>query len=83
MLNSAAGVTFPRSVEPPITTIRSSGTSGCASSRAATLVNGPVATSVTGEGWLARISCMKPTASVDTTGTVGSPNDGPSIPDSP
>ena len=53
-LNSAAGLSSPKSVEPPITTIRSmrgriAGSSRIASAR---FVNGPVATTVTGSGVL-------------------------------
>ena len=46
MLNSAAGVTLPSAIAPPISTIRSGFASGWRASRSATFVSGPVATSV-------------------------------------
>ena len=44
MLNSAAGVTLPSAIAPPIRTIDSGRASGCCASRSATFVSGPVAT---------------------------------------
>ena len=50
MLNSAAGVTLPSAIAPPISTIRSifAATPGCWASSSATFVSGPVGISVTG-----------------------------------
>ena len=42
MLNSAAGVTLPSAIAPPIRTIDSGRASGCCASRSATFVSGPV-----------------------------------------
>ena len=50
MLNSAAGVTLPSAIAPPISTIRSifAAAPGGGASSSAMLVSGPVGTSVTG-----------------------------------
>ena len=56
MLNSAAGVTLPSAIAPPISTIRSmsAATSGWWASSSAMLVSGPVGISVTGPAVLAQ-----------------------------
>ena len=47
MLNSAAGVTLPSAIAPPMSTMRSGRASGCKASNSATFVSGPIGTSVT------------------------------------
>ena len=81
-LNSAAGVTFPSPIAPPIQTMRSmrSCTSGCRSSRRATFVSGAVGTRTT----LGSISSARKSAAGPPTGRDdGSCSSGPSRPVSP
>ena len=70
MLNSAAGVTLPRPVEPPISTISRirSCRSGRAESSCATLVSGPVGTSVTGSGAASSVSTISSIALRESSG---------------
>ncbi len=81
-LNSAAGVTFPSAIAPPIQTIRSSRsrTSGCRSSMSATFVSGAVGTSTTPGS----IRSARKSAACWSTGCAdGSGSSGPSRPLSP
>ena len=52
MLNSAAGVTLPSAIAPPIRTMRSGRASGWRASSSATFVSGPTGISVTGRSEL-------------------------------
>ncbi len=84
-LNSAYGVTLPRSVEPPIHTISRmrAATSGRSRSRIATLVIGPVATIATGSSEASRVSAMSSVAVRGSSGIAGSGSAGPPRPFSP
>ena len=62
MLNSAAGVTFPSAIAPPISTMRSGRASGCKASSNATFVSGPIGTSVTAPSCARICSARKSTA---------------------
>ena len=79
MLNSAAGVTLPSAIAPPISTIRSGLASGWRASRSATFVSGPVATSVAPSIRSAR----KSTACCGEGSACGGGRSGPSRPVSP
>ena len=85
MLNSAAGVTLPSAIAPPISTTRSirGATSGQRASSSATLVSGPVGIRVTGSGAASRRSARKSTAWAATGAVTASGRSGPSSPDAP
>ena len=82
MLNSAAGVTLPSAIAPPMSTIRSSrsATSGWRASSSPTFVSGPVGTRTT-PGSIR--SARKSTACCSTGCVCGSGRSGPSMPLSP
>ena len=85
MLNSPYGVELPRSVEPPMKTMpRTFGkTSGWLRSSRATLVSGPVATSVTGSPASRSSRRINSTAGTPATGPTGTSRSGPSSPEAP
>ena len=85
MLNSAAGVTLPSAIAPPIRTIRSSSGRrlGVARQKSATFVSGPTGISVTGSSEARIRSARKSTACSATGPRDGSGSSGPSSPLSP
>ena len=85
MLNSAAGVQFPKAIPPPMSEIWAilPLSSGCASSSAAMFVSGPVGTSVTGSALSRSTFAMSVTASSSSGLKSGSGSAGPSRPDCP
>src|SRR4051812_1137676 len=85
MLNSAAGVTLPSAIAPPISTMRSitPTTSGCRASSSAMFVSGPVGTTVIGADAARSRSARKSTAWVPTGAPTGAGRSGPSSPLSP
>ncbi len=85
MLNSAAGVTLPRPIAPPISTIRLTldAGRGWRASSSATFVSGPVATSVTGSGSRSIACAIQSIACSGSASRAAGGRSGPSRPLSP
>ena len=86
MLNSVTGVRLPRPYAPPMSTTSATRSTIRGSLRAAsaTLVSGPVGTSVTVPGGCAStVSMIRSTACRGSSASSGSGSTGPSSPDSP